>query len=65
MITILENARLLTKSKLAERFSVREVMTYIFGLTFQRDIGAINPRMWSGYLVTLGYASAMTVILID
>ena len=63
VITILENARFLTKSKPAERFPLREAMTYTFGLTFQRDMGAINPRMWSGRLVALGYASAMTVIM--
>ena len=63
MITIFENARFLTKSKPAERFSVQEAMTYIFGLTFQRDMGGINPRMWSGRLVALGYASAMTIIM--
>ena len=63
VITIFKNARFLTKSKRAERFSLREAMTYIFGLTFQRDMGGINPRMWSGRLVALGYASAMTIVM--
>ena len=38
-------------------------MTYTFGLTFQRDMGGTNPRMWSGRLVALGYASTMCIVV--
>ncbi|XP_066928618.1 glutamate receptor ionotropic, NMDA 3A-like [Clytia hemisphaerica] len=41
----------------------QESMAYIYGLTFQRDMGGTNPRMWSGRLAALGYASAMTIIM--
>ncbi|XP_066932288.1 glutamate receptor ionotropic, NMDA 1-like [Clytia hemisphaerica] len=44
-------------------FPFRESMTYVFGLTFQRDMGGTNPRMWSGRLAALGYASGMVVIM--
>ena len=62
IILILENGRYLT-DEIFERFQFRETMTYVFGLTFQRDMGATNPRMWSGRLVALGYAAAMTIIM--
>ena len=62
IILILENGRFLTE-EIFERFPFRETMTYVFGLTFQRDMGATNPRMWSGRLVALGYAAAMTIIM--
>ena len=42
---------------------LQETMAYVFGLTFQRDMGGTNPRMWSGRLAALGYASAMTIIM--
>jgi len=35
----------------------------VSGLAFQRDMGGTNPREWSGRLVALGYASAMTVVM--
>ena len=41
----------------------QETMAYVFGLSFQRDMGGTNPRMWSGRLTALGYASAMTIIM--
>jgi len=44
-------------------FSTQEVFTYLSGLAFQRDMGGTNPREWSGRLVALGYASAMTVVM--
>uniref|UniRef100_A0A7M5V4U8 Uncharacterized protein n=2 Tax=Clytia hemisphaerica TaxID=252671 RepID=A0A7M5V4U8_9CNID len=42
---------------------LQDTMAYVFGLTFQRDMGGTNPRMWSGRLAALGYASAMTIIM--
>lgn len=44
-------------------FPIREVLTYIVGLLFQRDMGGTNPRRWSGRFVALGYAGAMTVVM--
>lgn len=44
-------------------FPVREVLTYTVGLLFQRDMGGTNPRRWSGRIVALGYAGAMTVVM--
>ena len=61
VIMMLENVGYIMKAN--QRFSFREVMTYVFGLTFQRDMGGTNPRMWSGRLAALGYASAMTIIM--
>lgn len=62
VISILENVGYWLKYQ-KKFFSTQELMTYIFGLTFQRDMGGTNPRMWSGRLAALGYASAMTVIM--
>uniref|UniRef100_A0A7M5V4X0 Ionotropic glutamate receptor L-glutamate and glycine-binding domain-containing protein n=1 Tax=Clytia hemisphaerica TaxID=252671 RepID=A0A7M5V4X0_9CNID len=44
-------------------FPIGEIFTYTLGLAFQRDMGALNPRQWSGRLVALGYAAAMTVFM--
>lgn len=44
-------------------FPFRECMTYVFGLTFQRDMGGKNPLKWSGRFVALGYALAMTIVM--
>ena len=44
-------------------FPIREVLTYIVGLLFQRDMGGTNPRRWPGRFVALGYAGAMTVVM--
>ena len=62
IILLMENGRYLT-DEIFERFHFNETMTYVFGLTFQRDMGATNPRMWSGRLAALGYAAAMTIIM--
>ena len=62
VILLLENGRFLSRIT-TERFSFREAMVYVFGLTFQRDMGATNPRMWSGRLAALSYALAMTIIM--
>ena len=62
IILLMENGRYLT-DEIFERFHFHETMTYVFGLTFQRDMGATNPRMWSGRLAALGYAAAMTIIM--
>ena len=60
-IVFSENIGYLMRSK--EYFSTREVMTYIFGLTFQRDMGGRNPLRWGGRVVALSYAAAMTVVM--
>ena len=44
-------------------FPIGEIFTYTLGLAFQRDMGGLNPRQWSGRLVALGYAAAMTVFM--
>lgn len=44
-------------------FSTREVMTYIFGLAFQRDMGGKNPLKWGGRVAALSYAGAMTIVM--
>ena len=62
VISILENVGYWFEYQ-QKRFSTQEVMTYIYGLAFQRDMGGTNPRMWSGRLAALGYASAMTIIM--
>ena len=61
IILILENST--SKFEKRERIKYRESLAYIFGLAFQRDMGGTNPRMWSGRIVALGYASAMTIIM--
>eukprot|EP00111_Clytia_hemisphaerica_P000282 TCONS_00000718-protein len=60
-ISFLENYFLKFTKKQGVFF--QETMAYVFGLTFQRDMGGTNPRMWSGRLTALGYASAMTIIM--
>lgn len=62
IISVLENVGYWFKYQ-SKLFPTQEVMTYIFGLTFQRDMGGTNPRMWSGRLAALGYASAMTIVM--
>ena len=62
VISILENVGYWFEYQ-QKRFSTQEVMTYIYGLLFQRDIGGTNPRMWPGRLAALGYASAVTIIM--
>lgn len=44
-------------------FSTREVMTYIFGLTFQRDMGGKNPLRWAARIAALSYAAAMMIVM--
>lgn len=44
-------------------FPFREAMTYVVGLTFQRDMGGKNPLKWSGRILALGYAVAMTMVM--
>ena len=44
-------------------FSIREVMTYIFGLTFQRDMGGKNPLRWAARIAALSYAAAMMIVM--
>uniref|UniRef100_A0A7M5XHQ9 Uncharacterized protein n=2 Tax=Clytia hemisphaerica TaxID=252671 RepID=A0A7M5XHQ9_9CNID len=60
-IVFSENIGYLLRSK--KYFSTREVMTYIFGLAFQRDMGGRNPLRWGGRVVALSYAASMTVIM--
>lgn len=60
-ISLFENIGFLCSTK--SHFALREVMTYIFGLTFQRDMGGRNPKNWSGRIVALGYASAMMIVM--
>ena len=62
IISVLENVGYWFRYQ-KKLFPTQEVMTYIFGLTFQRDMGGTNPRMWSGRLAALGYASAMTIVM--
>lgn len=60
-ISLTENIRYFIWSK--QHFSLREVMTYIFGLTFQRDMGGRNPIRWSGRIAALAYAAGMTIVM--
>lgn len=44
-------------------FSLREVMTYVLGLAFQRDMGGRNPLRWPGRVAAIGYAAGMTIVM--
>ena len=61
ILGIIENGQFMVNSKY--RFPLREVMTYMFGLTFQRDLGGKTPINWSGRLTSLAYATTMMIVM--
>jgi len=44
-------------------YTVHEILTYISGLTFQRDLGGRNPYFWSARIPSIMYAFATTIIM--
>ena len=60
-LSFIENSQSLVNFKY--RFPLREIMTYVFGLIFQRDLGGKNPINWSGRLTSLAYSMAMMIVM--
>ena len=44
-------------------YTVHEILSYLGGLTFQRDLGGRNPYFWSARIPCLMYAIATTIFM--
>ncbi|XP_066927024.1 glutamate receptor ionotropic, NMDA 1-like [Clytia hemisphaerica] len=44
-------------------YTLHEILTYLGGLTFQRDLGGRNPFFWPSRVPSLMYAFATTIIM--
>ena len=51
------------QSKKRSFYTVHEILTYLSGLTFQRDLGGRNPYFWSARIPCLMYAFGTTIIM--
>lgn len=61
VISILENVHSVMFQK--KRFPLLEVMIYLGGLAFQRDLGAKNPVHWSARVPGLTFAISMSILM--
>ena len=60
-LLIIDNSSNVTKKRTF--YTVHEILTYLSGLTFQRDLGGRNPYFWSARIPSIMYAFAMTIIM--
>ena len=46
-----------------KRYSFRDSFSYVNGLLFQRDLGAVLPRRWPGQIVAIVFAYGTTILV--
>ena len=61
-IGILENAKY-NFLNVGKPLPLTELMVYLGGLIFQRDLGGKNPRVWSARIVALSFSAAMMILM--
>ena len=60
-VLIIENSSNLSQKRTF--YTIHEILTYLGGLTFQRDLGGRNPYFWSSRIPCLMYAFGTTIVM--
>ena len=61
VIFILEN--IAYRWQYNKSYSIRDSFSYVFGLLFQRDLGAALPRRWPGQVVAIFFAYGTAILV--
>ena len=60
-VLIIENSSNLSQKRTF--YTIHEILTYLGGLTFQRDLGGRNPYFWPSRIPCLMYAFGTTIVM--